>query len=114
MKITKSELKQMIRETLREELAANSSSELAEEDFAGNPQENSNPYTCRNMKMYCVEHSKNDCENAYFTSETQAVRHHIFLKDLMANGEIEQEDIWITTGDMTEDGYSAEGVWYEI
>ena len=66
------------------------------------------------MKMYCVEHSKNDFENAYFTSETEAVRHHIFLKDLMANGEIEQEDIWITTGDMTEDGYSAEGVCYEI
>ena len=32
----------------------------------------------------------------------------------MANGEIEQEDIWITTGDMTEDGYSAEEVCYEI
>ena len=66
------------------------------------------------MKMYCVEHSKNDFENAYFTSETQAVRHHIFLKDLMANGEIEEEEIYITVGEMTEDGYSAEEVCYEI
>ena len=52
----------MIRETLREELAANSSSELAEKDFAGNPQENSNPYTRRNMKMYCVEVSNDASE----------------------------------------------------
>lgn len=66
------------------------------------------------MKMYCVEHSKNDFENAYFTSETQAVRHHVFLKDLMANGEIEEEEIYITVGEMTEDGYSAEEVCYEI
>ena len=66
------------------------------------------------MKMYCVEHSKNDFENAYFTSETEAEVLALMLRSLMANGEIEEEEIYITVGDMTEDGYSAEAVCYEI
>ena len=66
------------------------------------------------MKMYCVEHSKNDFENAYFTSETEAKDLALMLRSLIANDEIEEEEIYITVGDMTEDGYSAEGVCYEI
>ena len=67
------------------------------------------------MKMYCVEHSKNDFENAYFTSETEAEDLALMLRSLMANGEIEEEEIYITVGEMTEDGdYSAEEVCYEI
>lgn len=63
------------------------------------------------MKMYCVEHSKNDFKNAYFTSETEAEDLALMLRELMANGEIEEEEIYITVGEMTEDGdFSAEEV----
>jgi hypothetical protein len=63
------------------------------------------------MKMYCVEHSKNDFENAYFTSETEAENLALMLRALMENGEIEEEEIYITVGEMTEDGdFSAEEV----
>lgn len=63
------------------------------------------------MKMYCVEHSKNDFENAYFTSETEAEDLALMLRALMENGEIEEEEIYITVGEMTEDGdFSAEEV----
>lgn len=63
------------------------------------------------MKMYCVEHSKKDYENGYFSSLAEAVLTVSILKDLMANGEIEEEEIYITVGEMTEDGdFSAEEV----
>lgn len=63
------------------------------------------------MKMYCVEHSKNDFENAYFTSETEAENLALMLRALIENGEIEEEEIYITVGEMTEDGdFSAEEV----
>lgn len=66
------------------------------------------------MKMYCVEHGKNDWNNTYYSNKKEALAKARELKVLMLNDEIEKEIIWVTKGLEYEDGgYSAEEtIWY--
>lgn len=60
--------------------------------------------------IYCIEHSVNDFENEYIEIKKKAIEEAKLLRELIANGEHEEEIIWITYGEMNEDGdYSSEG-----
>lgn len=58
------------------------------------------------MKMYCVEHSVNDSLNAYYESREEAIKKAKEQQELIENGEAEQEQIFVTVGEMTDGDYS--------
>jgi hypothetical protein len=54
--------------------------------------------------MYCVEHSERDFENSYFESKAEAIEKAKELKELIANDELSSEEIFVTAGEMSDEG----------
>jgi hypothetical protein len=59
---------------------------------------------------YCVEHSVNDGLNTYYESREEAIKEAKEQQELIENGEAEQEQIFVTTGEMTDGDYSVEEI----
>lgn len=59
-------------------------------------------------ETYCVEHSKKDYLNEYFDDGDEALKKAREIKEQMANGEEDEEEISVTYGIMRDGDYSAE------